>query len=235
MARSLAILPARGGSKRIPGKAIVPLEGRPMIGWPLEAAQRSGLFAKIHVSTDSSAIAETVAALGFPVDFLRASSLADDMTPLRPVLSWVIQEFHSRGEHYDDVTLIYPTAVMLAPDDLMGGHATFRAHGAREPVLAVVRYAMPVERALLRDSAGHLTPWMPYMLKARTQDLSPKFHDTGTFAIYSAAELLADPGKPVDQQFLCYAMPRERGFDIDDPEDLNLARLLLRGRLATPS
>ena len=233
VARSLAILPARGGSKRIPGKAIMPIEGRPMIGWPLEAALRSGLFAKIHVSTDSGAIAEAVAALGFPVDFMRAPSFADDVTPLRPVLSWVAQEFRSRGENYDDVTLIYPTAVMLEPEDLKEGHKIFHAHGAREPVLAVVRYAMPVERALLRDGTGHLSPWMPDMLKAKTQDLPLKFHDTGTFAIFSVGELLADPDKPVDQRFLCYAIPRERGIDIDEPEDLELARLLLRGRLAS--
>jgi pseudaminic acid cytidylyltransferase len=233
MHRFLASLFARGGSKCIPGKAIVPMEGRPMIGWPPAAARRSGLFAKIRVSADSDAIAGAVAALGLPVDFMRAASFADDVTPLLPGLSWVVQEFCSRGEHYDDVTLIYPTAVMLAPDDLREEHALFHAHGARESVQAVVRYAMSVEYALLRDGTGHLSPWMPDVLKQKTQDLPSKLHDTGTFAIISAEELLADPGKLVDQQFLCYAMPRERGIDFDEPEDLDLARLLLWGRLAS--
>jgi pseudaminic acid cytidylyltransferase len=232
MTVSLAILPARGGSKRIPNKAIVPMEGRPMIGWPLEAARQSGLFAKIHVTTDSDAIAKTVTGLGFPVDFMRAPEFADDITPLRPVLSWVVREFLARGERYDDVALIYPTAVLLAPDDLRKADEIFRKHGAKDPVLAVTRYAMPIERSLELDATGYLSPYMPDKLKQRTQDLPPKFHDTGTLAIFSAKELLDDPNRLVDLRFLAYPIPRQRGIDIDEPEDLDLARLLLRGKLA---
>src|ERR1039458_5356262 len=161
MTRSLAILPARGGSKRIPNKAIVPMEGRPMISSPWEAARQSGLFAKIHVSTDSTAIAETVTELGFPVDFMRAPEFADDITPLRPVLSWVVRKFLTRGERYDDVALIYPTAVMLEPDDLRRAYEIFLKHGAKDSVLAVTRYAMPIERSLELDNSGYLLPYMP--------------------------------------------------------------------------
>ncbi len=229
MKRSLAILPARGGSKRVPRKALLQMAGRPMIGRPLETAKASGLFSKIHISTDSAEIATEVEALGFPVDFMRDPSFADDFTPLRPVLVWVVQEYARRGEKFDDVTLIYPTAVLLSSDDLRAGHAIFEKGGYDAPVMAVVRYAMPIERAFEIDASNRLNAWMPELMAKRTQDLAQKFHDSGTFAIFSTHQLLSDPNAKVGARFLPYEIPRYRGLDIDEPEDVDLVRFVLRG------
>jgi N-acylneuraminate cytidylyltransferase len=95
---NLAIIPARGGSKRIKNKNIIDFCGRPIIAYSLDCARQSGLFDKIHVSTDSPEIAEVAEQLGYPVDFPRTADLADDMTPLMPVIQWVVQQYVARGE-----------------------------------------------------------------------------------------------------------------------------------------
>src|ERR1700739_3167672 len=114
----IAIVPARGGSKRIPDKNIVDFLGAPLMCYPIRAAEPSGLFDVIHVSTASLRIAEVAASLGHPADFMRDPALADDHTPLLPVLKWTLEQYAARGRAFSTVCLVMPTAPLIDADDL---------------------------------------------------------------------------------------------------------------------
>ena len=164
----IAIVPARGGSKRIPDKNIVDFLGAPLMGYSIRAAQQSGLFDVIHVSTESQRIADVAASLGVPADFLRDPALADDHTPLLPVLSWVLQQYSRRGREFDTVCLLMPTAPLIEADDLRKAEEIFRRHGGQRSVMAVSRFNVPVEWAFRMATDGALTPCQPGMAAVRS-------------------------------------------------------------------
>lgn len=221
-------MPARGGSKRIPGKNIVPFCGAPLMAHALRAAAASGLFSTIHVSTEDEAIAAAAAAEGFPPAFARDPALADDHTPLLPdVLRWVVDAFAARGERFDSVTLVMPTAPLIGPDDLAAAHALFDRHGGTRPVLAVSTLPCPVEWAMRRGEDGTMTAIHPEAAGIRSQDLPEAWYDSGTFLILPPGALA--PGAP-PPAWLGFPLPRWKAVDIDTPEDLALAERLFRGR-----
>jgi pseudaminic acid cytidylyltransferase len=224
----LAIIPARGGSKRIKNKNIVDFCGRPIIAYSLEAARASRLFDRIHVSTDSEEIAAVAERLGHPVDFLRAPELADDMTPLMPVIRWVVEQYQARGETVDCACLLMPCAPLVNAEDLRSAYAAFREHGPALPVVAVVPYAFPIQRALYRGDDSILHPLFPEHWSKRSQDLPRTFHDAGAFYFFGP-ELIAGSGQTIGQDMVPYMMPRHRAVDIDELEDLELAELVFRG------
>ena len=143
----IAIVPARGGSKRIPDKNIVDFLGLPLMGHSLRAARESGLFDTIHVSTDSARIAEVAASLGHAVDFTRDPALADDHTPLLPVLRWTVEQYAARGKRFDTVCLLMPTAPLIEAEDLRRANTLFERHAGRRTVIAVARFPVPIEWA----------------------------------------------------------------------------------------
>lgn len=223
----IAVLPARGGSKRIPNKNILDFCGKPMIGHPLTAARDSGLFQKIHVSTDSDPIRECVERLGFPVDFKRAKELADDHTPLMPVLQWTLREYAKRGEHYDEVCLILPTSPLLTAEDLLRAHSLFQSAGGEKPVMSIAPYPVPVEWAFRLKPDGELIPREPGKFAIRSQDLGSAYFDAGAFYFYPSKLVLSD-APPRDEGYLGCALPKDRVCDIDDLEDLKLAEVLFQ-------
>src|ERR1700730_8454707 len=150
----IAIVPARGGSKRIPEKNIIDFHGRPLMSYPILAAELSGLFDVIHVSTDSPRIAEVAASLGHPVDFVRDPALADDHTPLLPVLQWTIDQYAQRGKRFESVCLLMPTAPLIDADDLKRAEEEFRRRGGQRTVIAVSRFSVPVEWAFRMAADG---------------------------------------------------------------------------------
>jgi CMP-N-acetylneuraminic acid synthetase len=225
MTRRLAVMPARGGSKRIPGKNIVPFCGAPLMAHALRAAMASGLFDTIHVSTEDSAIAAVATAEGFSPPFLRDPALADDHTPLLPVLRWVVARLAEAGEHFASVTLVMPTAPLIDADDIAAAHALFESHGGTRPVLAVAPFPVPIEWAFRRAADGALTPLQPGMDQVRSQDLPEAWYDSGTFLILPAASLAPDAPSPA---WLGFQLPRWKAVDIDTPEDLALAERLFR-------
>ncbi len=226
---NLAIIPARGGSKRIRNKNIVDFCGRPIIAYSLDCARDSGLFDRIHVSTDSPEIVAAVERLGYAVDFLRTPELADDMTPLMPVVRWVTEQYMARGEKVETVCLLLPCAPLIEADDLRGAYAAFKQHGPAIPVVSVVPYAFPIQRALYRGEDQILHPLFPEHWSKRSQDLPPTFHDAGAFYFFSAEQVL-NGGQTIGEDMVPYVMPRHRAVDIDEPEDLELAELIFRGR-----
>jgi N-acylneuraminate cytidylyltransferase len=142
--RRLAIIPARGGSKRIHKKNIKNFCGQPIISYPLNAAKKSGLFHTIHVSTESLEIANIVKNLGFEVDFLRDASLADDMTPIMPVLKWVVQKYESKNLFFDEVVLIMACSPLIEHTDLQRA-SLMMVEKDIKPVIAISSYQAPIE------------------------------------------------------------------------------------------
>lgn len=220
----LAIIPARGGSKRIPKKNIISFCGKPMIAYALEAARASGVFDQIHVSTDSHEIAEVVDGLGYSVDFLRDASLADDYTGLVPVLRWVVEEYRRRGVIYDQVCCIMPNAPLLKSSDLVDAFRIFDQNLGVHPLLVYARYPVPIEWAFRRDEKGYMHAVDPQKLQIRSQDLEHAYYECGPFNIWTREHLQQD--NPLTGEVLSYLMPTERAIDIDTPEDLAYAERL---------
>jgi len=222
----LAVIPARGGSKRIPKKNIAPFCGRPLISYALEAVSESGIFDKIHVSTDSDEICRIVEDLGFPVDFKRDESLADDFTGLVPVLRWVVEQYQLKGEEYDQICCIIPTAPLLQSQDIIKAFATFTDHDARYPLLAFAKFPVPIEWAFRRSDDGFMTAVSSDDLTQRSQDLQSAYYECGPFTIWNSINLSSD--NPLTGKILSYVLPAERAVDIDTPEDLIYAEHLFR-------
>ena len=223
----IAIVPARGGSKRIPNKNIVDFLGAPLLSYSIRAAQSSGLFDTIHVSTESRLIADVAAGLGVPVDFMRDAALADDHTPLMPVLAWVLEQYSRRGRHFDTVCLLMPTAPLIEADDLRRAEAEFRRWGEQRTVMAVSRFNVPVEWAFRMGADGMLTPCQAGMATVRSQDLQPAYYDSGTFIFIPGRDVMR--GELDASPMIGFELPRYKAVDIDDAEDLELARLIFRG------
>lgn len=227
--RRLAVVPARGGSKRIPDKNVRDFCGKPMIAHVLSAAKDSGLFDKIHVSTDSERILEAVKALGFPADFPRDASLAGDHTPLFPVLEWVLKEYGRRDESFDEVCLLLPCAPLIEAQDLLAACRVFRENGGERPLISVAEFPVPVEWAFRRDERGRLTPLQPGKFAVRSQDLEKAYYDAGAFIFFPARRIAS--GEPLtDTDYVSYILPKAKAVDIDGEEDWKLAEALYRGR-----
>ncbi|MEN6374685.1 MAG: pseudaminic acid cytidylyltransferase [Smithella sp.] len=222
----IAIIPARGGSKRIPKKNIMSFCGKPMISYPIDAAKASGLFQKIHVSTDSDEIRQVVESLGLSVDFMRHPSLADDHTGLLPVLKWVVEKYQLSGELYDEICCIFPTSPLLQGEDLFAAFELFHQHKSQYPLFVVTRYPVPIEWAFRRDNEGIMTAVSSSDLTRRSQDLPEAYYESGPFTIWNVDHLNLQ--NPHSGKILSYVMPGNKVVDIDTPEDLSRAELLYR-------
>lgn len=197
-----------------------------MIWYSIWAARESDLFDKIHVSTDSDEIRETVENIGLPVDFMRDPALADDFTGLVPVLKWVVDEYDRRGEVYDEVCCIFSVAPLMQSRDLIDAFDLFHRHECRYPLLVMTRYPVPIEWAFRRDQEGIMTAVSPSRLNERSQDLPEAFYESGPFTIWSSTHLASDD--PVSGKIISYVMPGDKVVDIDNPEDLARAEILFR-------
>jgi N-acylneuraminate cytidylyltransferase len=223
----IAIVPARGGSKRIPDKNVVDFFGAPLMSYSIRAAQQSGLFELIHVSTENQRVADVAASLGVPVDFMRDPALADDYTPLLPVLRWVLEQYARRGHEFDTVCLLMPTAPLIEAADLRKAEEIFKRHGGQRTVMAVARISVPVEWAFRMAADGGLAPCQPGMAAVRSQDLQPAYCDSGTFIFMPGQDVLR--GQIDASPMIGFELPRYKAIDIDDAEDLELARVIFRG------
>jgi N-acylneuraminate cytidylyltransferase len=232
MTRRLAIVPARGGSKRIPDKNIRDFCGRPMILHTLLTARESNLFDVIHVSTDSARIADVATQAGFAPQFARPAELADDHAPLMPVLRYVTERFRSSGRNFDEVWLLMACSPLIEAEDLRGAAELFTAGGGTSPVLPVAPYPAPIEWAFSRDEGGRLTALHPGMFAVRSQDLETRYYDTGSFCIFPAERVVQSEGAGNDSGFIGYSLPRKKAVDLDTEDDWQLAEIAYRLREA---
>jgi N-acylneuraminate cytidylyltransferase len=223
---SIALIPARGGSKRIPRKNIRPFAGRPMIAWALDAARQSGCFSRIVVSTDDEEIAAVARDHGAETPFTRPPELADDRTPTQPVVAHAVEALGLGPE--TEVCCIYSTAPFLAADDLAAGLARLR-EGDVAFVLPVTPYPFPIQRAVRRDRHGRLAMYDPSAYATRSQDLEEAWHDAGPF--YWATAATWSSGRPVfGDGAVGLAIPSHRVQDIDTPDDWTRAELMFKAR-----
>ena len=212
----LAVIPARGGSKRIPRKNVRLFAGRPMIGHAIAVAEVSGVFDRIVVSTDDDEIAEVAEAFGAEVPFRRPAALADDHAGTVPVIAHALDTLAQQGWQASQVCCLYPGVPMLKPDDLRQAQAQLDESDFRW-VLSVVAFPSPAQRALLRDEQGRLHALQPEYVRTRTQDLPMTYHDAGQFCwglaqAWQAGETPHLGGGSV-------VLPPWRAVDIDTPED----------------
>ena len=213
---NLCVIPARGGSKRIPRKNIRPFAGKPIIAYAIRAAQKSELFSKIIVSTDDEEIAKVSQDFGAEVPFLRPPELADDYTPTVPVIAHAIRELESRGDRFGNVCCIYPCVPFLACENIKNA-LTLLQQGDADYSFPVCEYSSPIQRAFQLNKNGKISLFYPEYELARTQDLEKAYHDAGQFYWGSKAAWLKKPrahssalGLPISKQFV---------VDIDTPED----------------
>lgn len=229
MTRRIAVIPARGGSKRVPDKNIRDFCGKPMIAHILDTARASGLFDVIHVSTDSEHIMKVVDALGYRVEFPRPPALAEDSTPIVPVVRYVLEEYLRRGQAFQQACLLYACAPLIDPEDLRVAARRFEDLGGRKVLLSVTAFPVPIEWAYELGPGSAMKPVQPGMFHVPSQNLSTKYHDTGSFAFFPVERILADAAHD-DRDFHGFPLPAYKAVDIDDEEDWKLAEILYRGR-----
>ena len=224
--KRLAIIPARGGSKRIPQKNIRDFCGIPMISHILNSANKSKLFDVIHVSTESYEIKDVVEKLGFQVPFLRSEDLADDFTPILPVLKDVMEKFVSIGQSFDQIWLLMACSPLIEDRDLINAAKLFEMEGGKSPVIGVTEYPVPIEWAFTRSANGNLSPIHPGMFAIRSQDLEKKYFDAGAFAIFPSEKIQSAEGAGSDNEFIGYVISKDKAIDIDDEADWNFAEAM---------
>ncbi len=176
----VAIITARGGSKRIPHKNIKNFMGKPMLAYAIEAALKSGIFDEVMVSTDDVKIAEIAKQYGAKVPFMRSEKTATDFATTSDVLAEVLAEYEMRGKYFDEFCCIYPCVPFLTSDILVKAEEKFKCSQA-DALLPVVRYSFPIQRALLLGDDGYLKYREPENAQKRSQDLEPSYHDVGMF------------------------------------------------------
>lgn len=185
---NIAIIPARGGSKRIPRKNIKPFLGKPIIAYSIEAAFKSDLFEEIMVSTDDEEIADLARQLGANVPFMRSARNADDFTTTVDVLLEVIQAYEKRGKSYEYGCCIYPTAPFVSADLLKKAYEKLVVQEL-DTVFPVLQYSFPIQRSLRINAEQKVEMWQPEHLTTRSQDLEPAYHDAGQFYWFQIAVL----------------------------------------------
>lgn len=219
----LAVIPARGGSKRIPRKNIKPFHGKPMIGYAIEAALTSNAFDRVIVSTDDAEIAEVAKTYGAELPFIRPPELADDHTPTVPVIAHAIEKCKSMGWNVAEVCCIYPGVPFISKEDLRCAHDQLVATGAHY-VFPITSFPSPIQRALRRLPDGRVQPFQPEYAATRTQDLVPGYFDAGQFYWGKASSWLE--GLNLHLNGTTLVIPEWRVVDIDTPSDWARAELL---------
>lgn len=222
----VAIIPARGGSKRIPRKNIKPFAGKPMIGYAIEAALACCQLDRVIVTTDDDEISEVALAYGAVLPFRRPAELADDQTPTVPVIQHAIEACNDLGWGVTHACCIYPGVPFIRPADLAAALELLEARGGEGYTFPVTSFPSPIQRALKRDAEGKVEPFNPQYVSTRTQDLEPAYHDAGQFYWGRAEAWLA--GAEIHANGRAIVLPEWRVVDIDTPADWERAEALYR-------
>ncbi|MEM9500362.1 MAG: pseudaminic acid cytidylyltransferase [Pseudomonadota bacterium] len=226
MSEQLAIIPARGGSKRIPRKNIKPFAGKPMIGFAIDAALACEAIDRVVVTTDDEEIAQIAMEMGAEVPFRRPAELADDITPTVPVISHAIQACRELGYSFDYVCCIYPGVPFVSAGDITKALSLLVEHRGEGYTFPVTGFPSPIQRALKLGDDGAVAPFDPRHVGTRTQDIEPAYFDAGQF--YWATPETWESGQSAHANGRVIVLPEWRVVDIDTPADWERAEALFR-------
>ncbi|RUO43774.1 pseudaminic acid cytidylyltransferase [Aliidiomarina taiwanensis] len=227
---NLAVIPARGGSKRIPRKNIKNFCGKPMIAWSIQAALASNCFDKVIVSTDDLEIADIAEQYGASIPFIRPATLSDDYTGTTAVVRHAIDSLNSMGEDYALTACIYATAPFVSGLLLKEAMSRLTNH-VSDFVFSVTEFSYPIQRALRINSSGRVEMMNPEYGSSRSQDLEPAYHDAGQFYVGKTASWGTKGVLSTDS--LPFVLPNYRVQDIDTPDDWKRAELMFRALQAS--
>lgn len=230
--RTVAIITARGGSKRIPRKNIKEFCGKPILAYSIEAALASGLFDTVMVSTDDRKIAEVAKRYGAEVPFYRSEKTANDYATTNDVLLEVLEEYEKRGEHFDVACCIYPTAPFVTAEKLKKAMQALTASDA-DTLIPVVAFSYPPQRAMLVKD-GRLVFEYPQYLDSRSQDLEPHYHDVGQFYVFRTESLRRNK-KLMLGDILPMVVSELEVQDIDNESDWEIAEIKYRAQCGKAS
>jgi len=220
----VAVIPARGGSKRIPRKNIREFAGKPMIAHSIEVAIQSGVFDRVIVSTDDAEIATVAKCYGAEIPFMRPRALSDDYTGTGEVVAHAITWLRDNHEHPTAVCCIYATAPFVQIEDLRQGLVLLES-GNWQHVFSATTFGYPIFRAFEKGPNDGLKMFFPENYNKRSQDLPEAWHDAGQF--YWSLPQAALEGRPVFEQWSTIVpIPRWRVQDIDTPEDWERAECI---------
>jgi len=226
MKKALAIIPARGGSKRIPGKNIRPFLGKPILQYSIEAALESGVFDEVMVSTDDEKIAAVARELGAQVPFMRSADTAHDFATTAAVIAEVLQSYQSLNNSFEFCCCIYPTAPFVTAEKLQQAFELLQQHQQAKSVLPIVRFGFPIQRAF-KIEEGLVTMMHPEFMHTRSQDLPAAYHDCGQFYFLRTASFLEEQKLYTDCA-MPLEMPESEVQDIDNEEDWKIAEIKYR-------
>lgn len=220
--KNIAIITARGGSKRIPRKNIKEFCGKPILSYSIEAALQSKLFDTVMVSTDDQEIADIAIEYGAEVPFFRSEKTSGDFATTNDVLLEVLDEYEKRDKHFDIMTCLYPTAPFVTADKLRKGIQDLIESNA-DTLIPVVGFSYPPQRAM-REVEGYISPVYPENLDARSQDLEKHYHDVGQFYITRVKSFRENKKLMVGKILPMYISELEVQ-DIDNQIDWELAEI----------
>ena len=178
--KNICIIPARGGSKRIPRKNVKPFLGKPMLAYPIEAALKTGLFDEVMVSTDDEEIAEVARKYGATVPFMRSAETANDFATLADVLHEVLDNYEKQGRKFDNMCCVLATTPLLQSDDINSGYSKLM-DSEFTSIVPIVQFSYPILRSFKMDENGAIEYNWPEYIRSRSQDLPKAYHDSGTF------------------------------------------------------
>lgn len=221
---NIAIIPARGGSKRIPRKNIKLFHGKPMIAYSIEAAKNAGCFDRIIVSTDDQEIADVALKYGAEVPFMRPADIADDHATTMDVMQHALTWCGKEGWDIEYVCCIYATAPFITPESLQQGLKMLEIENVSY-VFSATTFAFPIQRAIALNERGRVSMFYPEYANTRSQDLEEAYHDAGQFywgtddAFQQGEAIFSEQSKPI-------ILSRKRVQDIDTVEDWEFAEAL---------
>lgn len=224
--KTIAIITARGGSKRIPRKNIKEFCGKPIIAYSIQAALESGLFEEVMVSTDSEEIADIARQYGASVPFMRSAETSNDFATTPDVVREVISEYEKRGKSFTYACCIYPTAPFLTAEKLCAAMETLKESNAVQ-LTPVVAFSFPPQRGFVIDDTKRIRYKYPEYKDMRSQDIEKMYHDAGQFYVYDVKRFMTIKGN-VSEGIVPFILSEMEVQDIDNEEDWEIAELKYR-------
>lgn len=220
----IAIIPARGGSKRIPKKNIKDFLGKPIIAYAIEAALEAGVFDEVMVSTDSEEIARIAKEYGAKVPFMRTADLADDMTTSDDVLLDVLERYKAQGQSFKYMACIYATAPFVTADALRNAMMVMKEHEGMTQLIPMAPYSYPPQRCHVINAKGEAVFKYPEYITTRSQDLEKMYHDIGQYYIYDVDRFVEAKGIVYDR-IVPFIVDEFTAQDIDTEQDWKIAEM----------